>query len=836
MTIYRQSVIGLFLLFTFEAFGQSITVKGRVTDSNSGDPIPFANVVFSNSTIGATTDFDGYYTVTTANFTDSLVASYIGYKIKSKAFANNRFVINFQLEEDVINLQEVVILAGENPAYEVIRNVVKNKSSNDKKKLDAYEYETYARVEIDVDNITEEFRNKKIMRKITQVMDSVDQIVGEDGKPILPLFISETISNFYYRNSPKLSHEKILKTKISGVGVEDGSFVSQFIGSSFQEYNFYNNWLKIVGKEFVSPIADSWKLYYDYDLSDSLYIDEDYCYRLNFFPKSEQDLAFKGSIWVTKKEYALKRIDVTVGKKANLNYIEKIKIQQELIATQEGPWLPTKNRVLVDVGQLTSKSAGMLAKFYTSNKNIKVNDVKDNDFYEQPILLAEDYQLKNDESYWEQYRHEPLSGIEINVRNMIDTLKSIPVVKTYTELLRIAVNGYKKVGKVDVGPYLSLYANNIVEGHRLQMGVRTNIGFSDHWVFGGRIAYGTLDEQFKYKGFVKYIASRKRWTEFTASYTRDIDQVGLSENDLIGNAVFSTATKFGILIKPYLYKEIKLGIQRQLFKGFRQKILFNRRAYEPIAGHFDFAYFTDNSDLNNSPLAVNFTSTEMILETRYAKDELFVQYDNDRVSLGTNKGPIFTLQYIHGFKDLFGGDFDYDKISLNIRKKLKMGFFGISVFSMTGEYNFSTLPYPLLKVHIGNEFIFYTTAAFNLMNYSEFVSDHYISLKYDHHFEGFLMNRIPLMKKLKWRTLATANLLYGGLKQSNRDIISSTDINRNPVEQPGYFDAGTPYVELGYGIENILKVIRIEAVHRLTYLDGTDVDKFGLKVSLQFVL
>jgi hypothetical protein len=829
-------LVGALLLTSIQLFGQNVTIKGRVTDSNSGDPIPFANVVFNNSSVGATTDFDGFYTISTSNFTDSLVASYIGYKRKSKIYLKSISTINFQLEEDVISLQEVVFIAGENPAFEVLRNVVKNKPNNDKRKLTAYEYETYTKVEVDVDNINEDFRKKRIMKKIIQVMDSVDQIAGEDGKPILPLFISESISNFYYRNDPKLKHERILKTKISGVGVEDGSLVSQFIGSSFQEYNFYNNWLNIVGKEFVSPIADSWKLYYDYDLTDSLYIGDDYSYRLDFFPRSEQDLAFSGTIWITKKEYALKQIDVTVGKKANLNFIEKIKIQQELAITEQGPWIPVKNRVLIDVGEITKKSAGMLAKFYTSNKNIKVNDIKDRKFYEQPIILAEDYKLKNDESYWKQYRHEPLSSLELSVRNMIDTLKSIPVVKTYTEIIRIAVNGYKKVGKLDLGPYLSFYSKNTVEGHRFQLGFKTNIDFSNRWIVGARVAYGTKDEKFKYRLSGRYIASRKKWTEITASYIRDIDQVGLSENDLIGNAVFSTATRFGTLIKPYFYTETKIGVQRQLFKGFRQSVIFDKRAYEPIDGYFDFAYHIDSDDVT-SPLAVDFTSSEVILESRFAKDEVFVQNDNDRLSLGTSKWPIFTIRYTHGFKGLAGGDFDYDKLSLNIRKSLKMGFFGTSKFSLTGQYNFSVLPYPLLKVHIGNESIFYTTAAFNLMKFSEFVSDRYVSFKYDHHFEGFLLNRIPLMKKLKWRTLATANVLYGGLRQENRDIIPDTDISGNNIEEPGFFETGTPYVELGYGIENIFKVLRIEAIHRINYLaDRPDVDNFGIKVSFQFIL
>lgn len=270
----------------FLANAQETIVQGKVTDVASGDPIPFANVVFKGTSIGSTTDFDGNFLIKTQHPTDTIIASYIGYKSRSKGIKRGvQQTINFQLEEDVTNLQEVVIKAGENPAFEVLRNVVRNKNKNDKRKLTAYEYDTYTKIEIDVDNLTEKFRERKIVKRITQVLDSVERIAGEDGKPILPLFITESVSKIYYRDNPSLKKEHILKTKISGIGVEDGTTVTQMIGSSFQEYNFYQNWLSILSKEFVSPIADGWRIYYDYDLTDSLYIGDDYCYRLDFLDR-----------------------------------------------------------------------------------------------------------------------------------------------------------------------------------------------------------------------------------------------------------------------------------------------------------------------------------------------------------------------------------------------------------------------------------------------------------------------------------------------------------------------------------------------------------------------
>jgi len=326
----------LLILLSVSASAQETIVKGKITDANSGDPVPFANIIFQNTTVGTRTDFEGNYTLKTtagSGTSDTLVVTFIGYKSKKKYVASGiSQVINFQLEEEVASLQEVVFEAGENPAFAILRNVVRHKNINDKRKLTAYEYETYTKIEVDVDNMTDKFRKRKVIKKITQVLDSVDRIAGEDGKPILPLFISESVSKFYYRDNPTLKTENILHSKINGIGVEDGSLVTQLIGSSFQEYNFYQNWLGILQKQFVSPIADGWRLYYEYDLTDSLDVDGDFCYRLDFFPKSPQDLAFSGTMWITKKEFALKQIDATVGKEANLNFIEKIRIQQELQA------------------------------------------------------------------------------------------------------------------------------------------------------------------------------------------------------------------------------------------------------------------------------------------------------------------------------------------------------------------------------------------------------------------------------------------------------------------------------------------------------------------------
>lgn len=821
----------LSLLAVQKAVAQETVVNGRVTDAETGDPLPFVNVLFQGTYIGTTSDFDGYFSLSTVENVDSLEVSYIGYHKRVKAVTKGEVqTINFQLATDVVSLSEVVIVAGENPAYPIIRSAVKNKKKNDKKSLEAYEFESYNKLEVDVNQIPDRLRKKKAMQQVSMVLDSIQLIAGDDGKPVLPIFISESISKFYFRQNPQAQREHILNTKLTGVGIQDGSLVSQFIGSSFQEYNFYENWMTIVEKEFVSPIADGWKIYYDYELMDSMYIGTHFCYRLDVYPNSPQDLAFQGSIWITKNEYALKQLDLTIQPSANLNFIKKIRIQQELEPTAAGPWVPTKARKLFDIAELNN-APGILLKSYTSNKDYTINSPHPVSFYQIPIEVAEDAKTP-DETFWDEKRHEPLSQTEKNVYIMIDTLQKIPVVKSYIDIMNILVNGYKKVGKVDIGPYLLAYANNNIEGSRFRLGFRTNIDFSRKWVFKGFLAYGTKDEMFKYNAAVQYILSRKPWTVIGASYGKDVEQVGLTAEEFQEISVFYAISNFGTLVRPYINTEAKVWFQSEISRGLTNSITFKNKQFSPL---YDFTYRETNAQQQDI-LQNRFQVSEVTIGLRYAKNELFVQNDNERVSLGNGTRPRISMYYTYGFKDLLGGDFEYHKVALELKQNLKMGVLGRSAYTFTSGKIFSTLPYPLLKVHVGNETFFSATNAYNLMNELEFVSDRYFSLNYQHYFEGFILNRIPLMKKLKWRLVATGNILFGDVTEANRAITPHIEKDEESVPAFESLSFDKPYIEVGYGIENILKFIRVDAYHRLTYLDKPDISKFGVKINFQFIL
>ncbi|WP_339864768.1 DUF5686 family protein [uncultured Algoriphagus sp.] len=816
-----------FFLLSTQTFAQFL-VKGKVSDSTTGDPIPFASVLLKGTTTGISTDFEGNYSLEAKSLTDSISVSYLGYITAVKPLQKKaEQTVNFQLKPSDFEMEAFVFEAGENPAFEVIRKAVDRKKDFDKRELSAYQTNNYTKIEIDIDHVSEEFTKRKTVQKVTAVLDSIKQLTNDEGEKILPVFFSETLSKFYFRNNPELRKEVVEKSKMTGVGITDGSTTSQITGSAFQEYNFYRNWLSIVGKEFVSPIADGWKQFYDFDLVDSVLVGSDSCYLLKVYPLREQDLAFSGTIWINKETYGLKQVDLTIPKEANLNFVERIKIQQELTATTAGPLIPSKTRVQIKIGQLTPKTAGLLAKFYMSADSIKIGEPQPKSFFNQQVVLSPGYD-EGTEEFWKDNRQDILTEEDLAVLKMVDTLKRIPIVRFYSEGLKFFGTGYLPVGKVDIGPWPGFFNYNNIEGVRLGMGFRTNIKFSNKWAFTGYAGYGFKDAELKYSAKVTRILDRIHWTSVAFSTQKEIDQVGLEIASLEGNSVFLAASRFGTLRRPYFSRRHQFEFKREIFKGFLMYSDLTFMKFDPL---YNFYYLEKGTGDYKS----NFETTEARFGLRYGRDEVILINDNERSSLGPLRWPIFDFSYARGM-DWLGGDINYHKVNLYIYQKLNVGMFGVSRYEFDAGKVFGEVPYPVMKNHLGNETLFYTSAAFNTMNFNEFASDQYASLRYRHYFEGFLLNKIPLLKKLKWRAVGNANILYGSVSNKNIANAPTVDPEGNPLETFGRLDPTKPYVELGYGIENIFKFFRIDFFHRITYLDNPGAKPFAVKISGQIIL
>lgn len=830
-----------YFVFPFFALAQYV-IKGKVTDAIHGDPLPFVVVQFKGTGIGAQTDFEGNYVIKTGSYHDSLTATYVSYKTKSRVVRKGivQQIVNFQLSENSQELGEVVVKRGENPAWELLRKVQKMKRKNDKRSLKAYQYESYAKVQMDIDNISQKLRKRKILKNIVAVIDSLKKITNDEGKPIIPIYISETLSKNYWQADPTLQKEHILAHKITGILDESNAqFLAQVTGSSIMEFNFYQNWVQFMGRDFVSPIAESWRDYYEYDLEDSLKIENDFCYKLNVKPKRESDLAFKGTIWITKNEYAIKRCDLVTAKTANINFVDKIKIQQEYVPTADGAWLASKMRFSIDMAELADSSTGLLIKYYISNKDFIINEPKNEAFF-QVGLETEENANDYDTKYWQEKRHDTLSQGDKQVFQMIDSLRNKPIIKSYIEIIDILVNGYKKLGPIEIGPYLQTLAWNNIEGLRLRLGLRSSYTLSKRWLLKAHIAYGTTDQVWKYGGAVDYMFSKKKWLWAGIEYSYDLEQLGIfsfNRNNISG--LFLAVARWGNLSNssPFYISNYSSFVQIDAIRGITSKLYFNYQQFNQVpinSDRYNFGYYSKPGDTN---AAVNHSlnNAELVFETRVARRETFLYYEHNRLSMGNEQVPIVTIRYHLGLKGVGGSQFAYHKFGLQLSHLITVGKFGRSSYTLRGNYIPNVLPFPLLTIHQGNQSWVYGAGIYNLMNFFEFVSNQSVTLNYQHHFSGFFFNRIPLLHRLNLREVVSFNAIWGSASQSHLNLTPQNDSLK--YRNFNSLDPNMPYMEAGIGIENIVKVFRVEFFKRLSYLD-TDyqINNWGLRVAGTFSL
>lgn len=829
-----------FILFAFIFFifpnvqSQSILIKGVILDSTTRDSIPFATVYVKGTSYGTTSENDGTFQLKLSGYQDSLWISSMGYKTQVLPLpkAKSTISLTIVLSEEYLG-EEIVITPTENPAYRILRSVIDNKNNNDKRKLTGYEYETYNRTEIYINNISDELRQKKLMQEVAGVLDSMKTLKDADGKPMIPVLMSETVSDYYYRTNPTVFKEVIKGIKVEGIGMDDGSLLSQVLGSTFQEYNFYQNYLNVLGKDFISPISDSWHIFYEYELDDSMFVDSLWCYKINYHPRQEKDLAFYGTMWIADTSFALRKIEATVTKDANLNYIDNIVFDQDLLQTPEGAWLPSALHITLDIEDLGKQVPSMVATFYSNIKKPVVNNPKPNSFFDQRIEVKEDAHEK-DAAFWDTIYEDTTRKTDPMVYKMIDTLRNLPIVKSYIEILDIAINGYKRIGKIEIGPYLSCYSFNNIEGHRFQLGFRTNSHFSKKVILRGFAGYGTRDNRLKYGGAATFILSRKPWTQASVYYKYDIDQIGAPSEKLANNNLFLALTRWGTLRGPYYSRQVGVSFERDITKNIMPKVTFRHMWFDPI---YNFAAYESEPTATNTPALVEkFQTTEVIVLLKLSYDEIFLQNGNERISLGGKVWPIAHIQYTAGLKGVLNGAYDYHKLQLQIDHSIRFGLLGRTNYQFTVGKIYKPVPYPLIENHIGNQTIFFTTAAFNLMNFFEYSSDQYASIKIKHDLDGLLSNRIPVIKKLKWRFFLTTNVLMGSMSQQNRNLLAPTTSEGAPTVSISSLDPLKPYVEVGYGIDNIFRSTRIDFIHRVTYRDQPDISKFGVKISFRFII
>lgn len=817
----RSYLTGLFfwmaLLFSITAFAQTTRITGTVTDELTNEPLPFATLILKGTQIGTTTDFDGKYQLTTNTPGDSLICTLVGYvPVKLRVKKGQDQVINFVMKQAKTDLQEVVVRAGENPANIILKNIIRNKDANDPKELESYQYEVYNKIEFDLTNITEKMKGNKLLKPFAFVWDNIDS-TETNSKPFLPFFISETISDVYFRTTPQGKREVIRASKVSGL---ENTSVTQFLGDMYQRVNIYANFIDLFGKGFISPISDIGLVYYKYYLIDSTFINDQWCYKLKFKPRRPQELTFTGDFWVHDTTWAVRKISMRIAGDANINWVEDMAIVQEYNRVDNRQWMLSRDMLVLD---FAAREEGMsfIGRKSTSYKNIRINQpVPDAVFKGTENIVVEDAALRRDNTFWDQARHDSLAEREQKIYHMVDTIKTLPAFKTYVDLITMFFTGYRDIGMIELGPYYTLYSYNPIEGNRFRVGFRTSDEFSNRLQFEGYLAYGLRDERFKYMGQLRYKISDKPRQFAGAQYRYDVEQLGQSDNAFQDDNILSSVFRRNPATKLNSFRSQKLWYEMEWFPGLSNRITFQRGEFIPL-GDLDISYYANDA---RTEISNSFRLAQITLFTRFAFREKFVAGKVDRISLGSEY-PVVQVNFTKGFKGVFDSDFDYHKLSVRVDDRLPLAPFGYTYWVLSAGKTWGRVPYPLLEIHPGNETYFYDYAAFNMMNFFEFVSDYYFSGFATHHFDGFFLDKVPLLRKLKWREVAQIKAVWGELRRDNLNLQTNNSqffsLNRKP------------YVEMGLGVENILKVLRLDFLWRMSYLENPDISKFGFRGSFQ---
>lgn len=793
-----------FLMFTIAVTAQQTVVSGTVSDGKTGELLPFVRVSFKDSKIGTFTDSVGHYFISTYYATDSLQVFMSGYKSQTVGVIKDKEQqIDFKLEIEIEELEDVVIRPpDEYPSTTLHKRVIANKNINNKEKLASYSYESYNKIQIDLNNIGEKFLNGSVMQRLDIVKDYIDS--NENGKALLPVLLSETISEFDFKNNPKKRRETIIATRVSGM---DNPQFNQFLGEMYLDINIYDNYINLFARAFVSPVANIARTYYRFYLEDSMFIDNQWCYKLRFKPKRTGDATFEGEMWIHDTTYAVKQFKANISPDMNINYVQNLYLEHHFDQVEKEVWMLTQERMLIDL-KLSEKSKlyGFVGRKNALRKNFKINEkLPESVFKTDNSITVLDSAKLRDDAYWNKHRYIPLAEKEKDIDRMIDTLNKTPFFKTIKLLSYTLASGYYPIGKLEVGSVHSLIALNPVEQFRTGFALRTSNEFSKRIELGGRLYYGFGDKEFKYGLKTRYNILTKKRGLLTTYINHDLEQIGVSPTAPTQGSTFSSLLRTAPLDKLTLVTRIGSNYEADLKKDFMLTTGFEWSEFLPKGK----ATYEKVNSLGQIERLSEIRTMEFSSKLRWAKNEEFIAGAFDRISVGS-KFPILTLSATIGAKGIFGSSYNYQKLNLDIEHKHTLGILGYLKYGAYFGGIFGQAPYPLLKVHEGSQSYWLNTTTFNRMSFFEFISDRYIGGYAEQHWEGLLFDRIPLIKKLNWRLVSSVQAVYGAIEKKQSQALLLPEFTKS--------FGSIPYVECSVGIENIFKIIRIDAVYRATHL------------------
>lgn len=846
--LIHKNILLLFFTLSLVTMGyaQGLQIRGRIIDKDSKEPVSFATVAVVGGTQKTYSDDNGGFNLAIPNSDVKVRVSYVGYVDQLLDLTGTK--TNFEVLLDPENrIDEVVVKRPKlkysnknNPAVELIRQVIAHRDENRMSGQEFVEYEQYEKISLGLSNLSPKFVNKKIFKNYQFLFQQDDSSTLKTY--VLPAFIEEKVSKVYFRNDPKKTKQYILAEQKAEFDPKfvDNDGLSSYFNKLYDKVDIYDSNISLLTNQFLSPIANAAPTFYRFYITDTIKSAEPWLAELSFFPRNKSDFLFQGKLYVTLDgQYAVQGAKMKVSDDINLNFVRDLNIELAFEKDNMNRYYLSKSSLGIDFA-LTDKGKGIRGNRMVYYKDYINGKQQPDSIYAGDEIVRVPAAPQTEavrQSYWATLRQEPLSIAEQNIYKNIDSLQLMSSFRRVMDIGALLLSGYKQAGPVEIGPVNTFYSYNPVEGLRLRVGGRTTESLSKRFYAEAYTAYGFNDKKWKYFLSGTYSLNNKSVYKFPQHYIR----VSAQHDTKIPGQNLEFIQEDNVLLsfkrgenESYLYNDIyRMEYKAEFSNHFSVNAGISKWRQQP-AGVIRYQMRPEQGE----PFLIDeLNTTEISVGLRWAPKEQYYQGKLYRTPI-FNKYPIFTVNYTAGVKGLLDGEYDYHNFSASAFKRFYLSQLGYADVTLDGSYILGdNIPYPLLTIHRANQTYAYQLQSYNLMNFMEFISDRHAALNLQYYMNGFILNKLPLIKRLQLREVFSFKALYGGLRNENNPTYNNNVYawQTNSDGDISSFTFGSePYMEASVGLSNIFKILRVDLVKRLNYLDQPNVSQWGVRARIKF--
>ena len=849
----RKAFVLLLLIFSLAIDAQ--TIRGVVVDEETGDSIPHPGLQYKKGKVVVSGGSDGSFSIARLN-DEYLTVSAVGYKtLQILIGPNTPARMRITLKPDTKRLKEVTVRGKKgkysrknNPAVELMKRVIAAKKRNDLENHDYYRYDKYQKLTLAVNDITPAEVEKEKGKNRQWLVNQIE-FCPYNNKLILPLSVDETITQHIYRKDPKKEKTIVLGQRATGVNdlIQTGEMLNTVLKDVFTDVDLYDDQIRLLQYPFTSPIGKDAIAFYRFYIVDTVYVDRDECYHLEFTPNNQQDFGFRGELWVlTDSTLHVKKCRLSLPRKSDVNFTDNLSVTQEFTKLPNGEWVLTTDDMYVEMSVVDFLTKAVVIRT-TRMTDYAFDPIPDKAFKGKAKVKYDPSSRMRGDDFWADNRTVELTGSERGIGTFIDNLTKTKGFKYLLFGMKVLIENYVETGGkthpslVDIGPINTMVSTNFIDGMRTRLSAQTTANLNPHLFVSGYYARGWDSRKNYYKGQVTYSFNKKEYMpwEFpkrTLTFTSTYDVCSPSDKFMPTDKdnVF-TSFKWTDVDKMMFYNRQELAFEYEQDWGFKTTVKLKTEENEACGK----LYFTPLSLYDAETPALEhgkIRTTEASIELRYAPGETYVNTKQRRLKINYDP-PVFTLSHTVGVKGVLGGDYNYNFTEASVYKRFWLNSWGKLDVTLKGGIQWNKVPFPLLIMPAANLSYIVEDETFNMINNMEFLNDRYASLDVSWDLNGKIFNRIPLIKKLKWREWLGVKVLWGTLTDKNNPTLAANAGDPLLMQFPEgsyVMDPHRPYIELIAGIHNIFKIFHVQFVHRLNYNGLPTAKKNGVRLMMRF--